>query len=104
MYYINPIPTASGAYTALQSSPATGLIAFPNNFFPEFYKEGKEAAGFVTIEHDGEKVTSCVWNEEAYQTYIASLPAPVAVAPTTEERLEALEALMLETIITEEAV
>ena len=45
MYYINPIPTASGAYTALQSSPATGLIAFPNNFFPRVLQRGQRSGG-----------------------------------------------------------
>lgn len=92
------------AYPSLQGVYAPGLLAFPDGFLPEFYKEDKEAAGFVTIEHDGETVTSCMWNETAYQAYIDSLPEAVPVAPTMQERLEALEALLLETIITEEAV
>lgn len=104
MYFIYSTPSAGGAYPPLQTTSRLEMLTFPDELLCEFYKEGKEAAGFVTIEHDGEKVTSCIWNEEAYQAYIASLPEPALVTPTTEERLEALEALMLETIITEGVV
>lgn len=60
----------------IQSTPATGLLEFPDEFMPEFYKEGKRAAGFVTIEDDGRRVTSCVWNEEEYQAWCAENPEP----------------------------
>lgn len=64
-------------YAPLQSTYAPGLLYFPDEFLPEFYKEGKRAAGFVDIEHDDEKVTSCVWNEEAYQEWLATQPNPL---------------------------
>lgn len=60
----------------IQSTPAPGLLEFPDEFMSEFYKEGKRAAGFVDITDDGKRVTSCVWNEEEYQAWCAENPAP----------------------------
>lgn len=60
----------------IQSTPAPGLLEFPDEFMSEFYKEGKRAAGFVDITDDGQRVTSCVWNEEEYQAWCAENPAP----------------------------
>lgn len=50
----------------IQSTQAPGLLEFQDEFIPIFYPSGKRAAGFVTITDDGQRVTSCVWNEEAY--------------------------------------
>lgn len=66
--YINPETLSN------QSNPAPGLVLLPDEFLPEYFKEGKRAAGFVKIEHDGEKVTSCVWDEEAYQKWAEENP------------------------------
>lgn len=66
--YIDPITLSN------QSNPAPGLVYFPDEFLSEYFKEGKRAAGFVKIEHDGEKVTSCVWDEEAYQKWAEENP------------------------------
>ena len=63
----------------IQSSKAPGLLEFQDEFMPEFYKEGKRAAGFVDIMDDGQRVTSCVWNEEEYQAWCAENPAPDAL-------------------------
>ena len=52
----------------------SGCVIFPEKFLPEYYKEGKRAAGFVNIEHDGTTVTSCTWNEEAYQKWCEENP------------------------------
>ena len=92
MMYLNPEKNPSGGYMPLQSDPAEGLLAFPDEFIPVFYPGDKECAGFVTIEDDGETVTSCVWNEEAYQAYLASLPEPGPVPvpePTEVEQIRA---------------
>ena len=48
--------------------------------------------GFVTLELDGDTVTSMTGNQEALDAYKASLPEPVEPPPTTEERVAALEA------------
>lgn len=85
MWYLN-INIGTSPYPTLQSSYASGLIEFPDEFLSEFYKEGKMCAGFVTIEHDDKTVTSCVWNEEAYQTYISSLPNPIDSVRTQKEK------------------
>lgn len=66
--YINPITLSN------QSNPAPGLVYFPDEFLSEYFKEGKRAAGFVKIEYDGQKVTSCVWDEEAYQKWAEENP------------------------------
>lgn len=95
MRYIYPTSNQNGGYPAPQSVPAPGLLAFPDEFLPVFYPEGKEAAGFVTITHDGETVTDCRWNEEAYQAWLSSRPEPEEpepAPPSFEDRLSALEA------------
>ena len=84
--YLNPEKTT--CYPPLQSTPAPGLLEFPDEFLPEFYKEGKRAAGFVVIEDDGERVTACRWDEEAYQAWAAEHPAPDLLAPAQAARQE----------------
>lgn len=71
--YLNPNKTGD-SYGNLQSNPADGLLYFPDEFMSEFFKDGKRAAGFVTIEHDEKKVTSCVWDDEAYQRWAEDNP------------------------------
>lgn len=57
--------------------PPAGYAAFPEKFLPIFYPADKRCAGFVDITVMADStVTSCTWNEEAYQAYIASLPEP----------------------------
>lgn len=63
----------------IQSTPAPGLLEFPDRFMPIFYPDGKRAAGFVTITDDGTTVTSCVWDEEAYQEWCEENPASDAL-------------------------
>lgn len=95
MYYMQPSPGPAGAYPPPQSAPAPGLLALPDEFLPAFYPPDKQAAGFVTIQHDGGTVTDCTWNEAAYQAYLAALPEPVEpepAPPSPEDRLAALEA------------
>lgn len=58
----------------IQSTPAPGLLEFPDEFMPIFYQSDKRAAGFVTITDDGTTVTSCVWDEEAYQKWCEENP------------------------------
>lgn len=84
MNYLNPNKNPSGAYGNLQSYPVKGLLAFPDEFLPEFFKADKKCAGFVNIEDDGETVTACVWDEEAYQAYVVTLPEE-AVEAVAEE-------------------
>ena len=78
----------------IQSTPAPGLLEFPDEFMSIFYQSDKRAAGFVDITDDGQRVTSCVWDEEAYQKWCEANPEqpdPEPV-PTAEERIAALEA------------
>lgn len=76
---------------SIQSTPAPGLLVFPDEFLPEFFKDGKRAAGFVAIEDDGETVTSCQWDEDAYQEWCEANPepAPAVTQPSEVERLRA---------------
>lgn len=107
MMYIAPTRRENGSYGNMQSNRAPGLVAFPDEMMGEFFKDGKQAAGFCVIEHDGETVTSCTWDEDAYQAYIAALPDPVDPPPTTEERVAALEAenkLLMEQVSAQSAV
>ena len=77
MYYINPNRGDKSSYSSLHSNYAAGHLLFPDEFISEFYKEGKRAAGFVTITDDGTTVTSCEWDEEAYQAWLAEQPDPM---------------------------
>ena len=81
---------------SLQTVFSPGLLEFPDDFLLEYFKEGKRAAGFVVIEDDGERVTSCSWDEEAYQAWAADHPAPdplpAAQAARQEENKAALAA------------
>lgn len=86
MWYINK--AQNRPFPPLQSTEAPGLLAFPDEFLPEFYKEGKRAAGFVTIEDDGERVTDCRWDEEAYQAWVAEHPEPDPLPPAQAARQE----------------
>ena len=88
--YIDPITLSN------QTNPAPCLVYYPDEYLSEYFKEGKRAAGFVKIEHDGTKVTSCVWDEEAYQTWAEEYPESTTIPyPTQEERIAALESAML---------
>lgn len=73
---------------SIQSTDAPGLLEFPDEFIPEFYKDGKRAAGFVIITDDGQRVTSCVWNEEAYLAWCEANPAPDMLAENKAARIE----------------
>lgn len=94
--YLNPTKQGD-SYPALQSNQAPGLLYFPDELISVFYPSDKRAAGFVTIEHDGEKVTSCVWDDEAYQRWAEANPEQPAQTeqPNLEERVAAMESAML---------
>lgn len=94
MYYINPTLREDGSYPPLQSSKAPGLLAFPAEYMPVFYPEEKRAAGFVTITHDGQAVTSCVWNEDAYQAWSKANPEPEPEPEPEATDTEVLNALL----------
>ncbi|WP_312941068.1 hypothetical protein [Oscillibacter sp.] len=94
MYYVsNNQKTQYGVQLTYDS----GLVSLPDEFLPEFFKPGKKAAGFVILEHDGTTVTSCTWNEDAYQKYLANLPAPNP-EKIREERSTAIKAACAEAI------
>lgn len=69
----------------IQSIYAPGLLQFPDEFIPIFYPDGKRAAGFVNITDDGTTVTSCVWDEEAYQAWLSEQPDPIEALRTAKE-------------------
>lgn len=91
MFYLNPTKMENGAYGALQSRFAPGLLQFPETFLPVFYPADKRFGGFVDIRHDGEAVTECVWNEEAYRAY-AEHQTAAPEEKTLAERVAELEA------------
>lgn len=84
MYLVNQQST-NGAYPPLLGQRRGNELVFPDEFLSEFYKAGKQAAGFVTVTDDGTTVTSCVWNEDAYQAWLAEQPDPLE--PVKAERI-----------------
>ena len=75
-------------YKCIQSNKAPGLLEFPDEFLKEFYKDGKRSAGFVTITDDGTTVTSCTWDEEAYQKWCAKNPEPDYLSENKTARIQ----------------
>lgn len=63
----------------IQSTPFPGALIFPDEFWDIYHMPGKMAWGFVTIEDDGYKVTSCVWDDEAYQAWCDENQTPDAL-------------------------
>ena len=78
-------------YNFIQSSSAPGLLLFPDEFMPVYYMDGKRAAGFVTITDDGTSVTSCTWDEQAYQAWCDANPEQPEPQATLDERVTTLE-------------
>ena len=87
MYYYNKTTNR------IQSTPFPGALIFPDEFWSIYYPEGKRAAGFVDITDDGTTVTSCVWDEDAYQAWAAENPEQPETepTPTLDERVTNLE-------------
>lgn len=86
MYIIQKEKNGSGGYGPLQSwtsdeCPDTCWF-YPDELFNEFYRSDKRVAGFVNIEVDeaSKIVTNVVWNDEAYNAYVATLPDPAIEA------------------------
>lgn len=65
----------------IQSTPFPGALIFPDEFWDIYHMPGKRAWGFVRITDDGKTVTSCVWNEEAYQAWCEENPEQPPVEP-----------------------
>lgn len=83
----------------IQSTPAPGLLEFPDEFMPVFYPLDKRAAGFVTIEDDGQRVTSCMWDEAAYQAWCEENPAPAPLENARAEKEAELSATCNQAIV-----
>ena len=85
--YLSRAKQENGAYPQLQSEFRTGLLFFPDEFLPVFFSDGKRAAGFVDIEHNGTTVTSCTWNEAAYQAWCEANPETDYLAESKASRI-----------------
>lgn len=81
MQYLHP------DYLKIQRTYAPGLLEFPDEFLPEYFKEGKRAAGFVKITDNGTTVTSCVWDEESYQKWSEKNPEPDYLSENKKDRI-----------------
>lgn len=57
-------------------NPPDNYVEYPAEEWDTFYPTGKMLAGFVTFDVVDGMATNIVWNEEAYQEYINSLPEP----------------------------
>lgn len=87
MLFIYKKRNENGSYPPLQSINSPSVLSFPDEFIPIFYPAGKRSFGFVTITDDGETVTSCEWNEEAYQKWCAENPEPDYLAEAKAARI-----------------
>lgn len=72
----------------IQSTPFTGALVFPDELLTSYFPEGKRAAGFVTIEDDGTTVTSCVWDEAAYQKWCGENPELDTLLESKNSRIQ----------------
>lgn len=73
---------------SIQSTNFPGALIFPDNLLPIYYPPDKRAAGFVTTTDDGTTVTSCEWNESAYQAWCAENPEPDYLAENKTTRIQ----------------
>ena len=87
MQYIRSTPNPSGAYPAPQSNPFPGSIALTDEQAATLIQYN----GFVSITRERATVTVTP-NTEAWEAWKASLPEPTDPAPSTEDRVTALEA------------
>lgn len=71
----------------IQSTPFPGALIFPDKFLTIYYPTDKRAAGFVAITDDGTTVTSCKWDEEAYQAWAEANPEPDYLAEAKAARI-----------------
>lgn len=76
------------SFPPLMSTWAEGSYAFPDEFLPEYYKEGKRAAGFVRVTHDETRVLSCLWDENAYQAWCKENPETDILPTLKEDRIQ----------------
>lgn len=72
----------------IQSTPATGLLVFPDKFLGVFSPKDKRCSGFVRIVDDGVTVTSCEWDEDAYQAWCAENPEPDYLSDKKTARIQ----------------
>lgn len=72
----------------IQSTPFQGALIFPDEFWGIYHMPGKRSAGFVTIADDGTTVTSCIWDEDAYQAWCAKNPEPDFLSENKSARIQ----------------
>ena len=72
----------------IQSTPFPGALIFPNEFWNVYYMPGKRATGFVIIDDDGTTVTSCTWDEDAYQKWCEENPEPDILVENKAARIQ----------------
>lgn len=73
---------------SIQSTKFAGALIFPDDLLHIYYQPDKRAAGFVTITDDGTTVTSCVWDDDAYQSWCAENPEPDLLAENKSVRIQ----------------
>lgn len=85
-----------GCYPGVQKCESDtvpdGFYEIQDCMLSEFYKEGKESGGFVDLITEGDRITDVIWNEEAYQAWLAALPEPVDPPEPPPTELEQLRA------------
>lgn len=98
MYIVSEEKNEYNQYACIQTwenkEIPNGFLEFPEDKWGVFFPSDKKGCGFVDFRIDGKKIIDVIWNEEAYQAYLASLPEPEEPNPpaTLEDRLTAVEA------------
>lgn len=101
--YLCIVPDENGFYGAPNSLNGPNSRMFPPEFLPEFNGPvGTAFGGCVDITYDDEKILTCVWNEERYQSFMENVeiaspepePEPGPEPRDTEARLKKLEGSM----------
>ena len=77
-----PIQSWSG------KTPPSGCVEIPEDFVSVYNNPEKRSYGFVNITHDGTTVTSCEWNEEAYQQWCEENPEPDTLSENKAARIQ----------------
>lgn len=93
MQILQKAPLENGGYSVIQTWPGDvppeGYVIVPDTLDTSVFYE---FLGFVDLTIEGDTVTAMTGNQAALDAYKASLPEPTPPPPTTDERLEKLEA------------
>lgn len=96
MYFINVVHGIPYPNLQEKSVDISGETykKFPAEYLSEFYKPEKKKSGFVKFNIDGDSVKNVIWDENAYQNWLAENPEPEPEPEPSEDIKEEIKSEM----------